>query len=131
MKKKLVSVLLVACMALSLTACGGNDKKNNAADNTGTEKTDETNKADGTEEPDAGEEGSDAGNSALNTDTNILYINLASEPKYLDPALNSSVDGGCLAVNSFAGLYTYDKEGNLIPDLATAMPEVSDRKSVV
>ena len=126
MKKKLVSVLLVACMALSLTACGGNDKKNNAADNTGTEKTDETNKADGTEEPDAGEEGSDAGNSALNTDTNILYINLASEPKYLDPALNSSVDGGCLAVNSFAGLYTYDKEGNLIPDLATAMPEVSE-----
>lgn len=94
MKKKLVSVLLVACMALSLTACGGNDKKNNAADNTGTEKTDETNKADGTEEPDAGEEGSDAGNSALNTDTNILYINLASEPKYLDPALNSSVEIG-------------------------------------
>ena len=30
MKKKLVSVLLVACMALSLTACGGNDKKNNS-----------------------------------------------------------------------------------------------------
>ena len=27
MKKKLVSVLLVACMALSLTACGGNNKK--------------------------------------------------------------------------------------------------------
>lgn len=28
MKKKLVSVLLVACMALSLTACGKNDAGN-------------------------------------------------------------------------------------------------------
>ncbi|MBR6780871.1 MAG: peptide ABC transporter substrate-binding protein [Clostridia bacterium] len=48
-----------------------------------------------------------------------LRINLASEPDYLDPALNSSVDGACLAVNSFAGLYTYDAEGNTVPDLAT------------
>lgn len=128
MKKKLVSVLLVACMALSLTACGGgNDKKNDAANNTNTEKTDETDKEDGAEGTDAEEEESaNTGSSALNTDTNILYINLASEPQYLDPALNSSVDGGCLAVNTFAGLYTYDKDGNLVPDLATAMPEVSE-----
>ena len=55
-----------------------------------------------------------------------LSINLASEPDYLDPALNSSVDGGCLAVNSFAGLYTYDKDQKLIPDVAAEMPEVSE-----
>ena len=48
-----------------------------------------------------------------------LRLNLASEPDHLDPALNSSVDGACLAVNSFAGLYTYDKDGKTIPDLAT------------
>ena len=48
-----------------------------------------------------------------------LRLNLASEPDFLDPALNSSVDGACLAVNSFAGLYTYDKEGKTVPDLAT------------
>ncbi|MBQ0004804.1 MAG: peptide ABC transporter substrate-binding protein, partial [Clostridiales bacterium] len=47
-----------------------------------------------------------------------LKINLASEPDYLDPALNSSVDGGCLAVNSFVGLLTYDENGKLIPALA-------------
>ena len=52
------------------------------------------------------------------TDSDTLRINLASEPDYLDPALNSSVDGACLAVNSFAGLYTYDADGNLQPDLA-------------
>ena len=52
-------------------------------------------------------------------DTTTLKINLASEPDYLDPALNSSVDGGCLAVNSFVGLHTYDANGTLIPALAS------------
>ncbi len=128
MKKKLVSVLLVACMALSLTACGGNNKKDNAANNTNTEKTDGADDASGSDAGNAGE--SNEGGSVTNSDTNVLYINLASEPKYLDPALSSTVDGGCLAVNTFAGLYTYDEEGKLIPDLATAMPEVSEDGTV-
>lgn len=59
------------------------------------------------------------------TDADTLRINLASEPDYLDPALNSSVDGACLAVNSFAGLYTYDADGSLQPDLAADV-SVSD-----
>ena len=54
----------------------------------------------------------------MSNDADTLRLNLASEPDYLDPALNSSVDGACLAVNSFAGLYTYDAEGNTVPDLA-------------
>lgn len=48
---------------------------------------------------------------------NVLKVNLASEPDKIDPALNSSVDGACLDVNLFSGLYTYDKDGNLAPDL--------------
>ena len=51
-------------------------------------------------------------------DTNTLRINLASEPDYLDPALNTVVDSGTLAVNSFVGLHTYDENGKLIPALA-------------
>ncbi|MBQ0166769.1 MAG: peptide ABC transporter substrate-binding protein [Treponema sp.] len=47
-----------------------------------------------------------------------LRINLASEPDYLDPALNSSVDGACLAANSFSGLYTYDANGKTVPACA-------------
>lgn len=47
-----------------------------------------------------------------------LRINLASEPDYLDPALNSSVDGACLAANSFSGLYTYDEKGKTVPACA-------------
>ena len=57
-------------------------------------------------------------NITLANGSDTVRINLASEPDYLDPALNSSVDGACLAVNSFAGLYTYDAEGNTVPDLA-------------
>ena len=60
------------------------------------------------------------------TDSDTLRINLASEPDYLDPALNSSVDGACLAVNSFAGLYTYDSNGSLQPDLAASCEESAD-----
>ncbi len=52
------------------------------------------------------------------TQGDTLRLNLASEPDKLDPALNSTVDGACLAVNTFSGLYTYDADGNVVPDLA-------------
>ena len=54
----------------------------------------------------------------LSNGSTTLRINLASEPDYLDPALNSSVDGACLAAASFAGLYTYNAEGVTAPALA-------------
>lgn len=51
-------------------------------------------------------------------DNTTLKLNLASEPDYLDPALNSSVDGATLATMSFGGLYTYDDNGDLQPNFA-------------
>ncbi len=57
--------------------------------------------------------------STLSNGSDTLRLNLASEPDYLDPALNSSVDGACLAANSFSGLYTYDAEGKTTPACAT------------
>ena len=54
----------------------------------------------------------------LSNDSDTLRLNLASEPDYLDPALNSSVDGACLAANSFSGLYTYDDKGECVPACA-------------
>lgn len=48
---------------------------------------------------------------------NKLSVQIASEPNKLDPALNTTVDGGALAILSFAGLYKYDAEGKLVPDL--------------
>ena len=57
--------------------------------------------------------------------SDTLRLNLASEPDRLDPALNSSVDGACLASAAFGGLYTYDAEGQLAPNYATGY-EVSE-----
>ncbi|MCR5268905.1 MAG: peptide ABC transporter substrate-binding protein, partial [Lachnospiraceae bacterium] len=109
MKKKVLSLVLAAAMVLSLAACGGTaTAEAPAADGA----------ADAATEAATDESAPAAEATVTNADTNILRINLASEPDYLDPALNSSVDGGCLACNSFAGLYTYDESGNLIPDLA-------------
>ena len=107
MKKKIIAALLVASMATGLMACG-----NAASDSASTGSGDG---AAATTEA-----------STVNTDTTTLKINLASEPGYLDPALNSSVDGACLAVNSFVGLYTYDENNNIVPALADGEPEVSE-----
>lgn len=52
-----------------------------------------------------------------NGDSDKIRLCLASEPDKLDPALNSSVDGACLAVNSFSGLFAYNAEGQVVPDL--------------
>lgn len=49
---------------------------------------------------------------------NQLALQIASEPNKLDPALNSSVDGACLAILAFSGLYAYDENGELVPELA-------------
>ena len=58
--------------------------------------------------------------------TDVMRINLASEPDHLDPALNSSVDGAALASNSFVGLYTSNANDEIVPALADGMPTVSE-----
>ncbi len=55
---------------------------------------------------------------AENGENTTLKLNLASEPAYLDPALNSSVDGACLAANSFAGICSYNADGEVEKALA-------------
>lgn len=64
-------------------------------------------------------------------DKTTLNINLASEPDKLDPALSSSVDGACLAIAAFGGLYTYDAEGALKPDFAEGYTVSEDGMSYV
>ena len=61
----------------------------------------------------------------LDNGSDTLRLNLSSEPDYLDPALNSSVDGACLAANSFSGLFTYDSTGKPVPACAESY-EVSE-----
>ncbi len=58
--------------------------------------------------------------------SDTLRINLSSEPAYLDPALNSSVDGACLAANSFGGLMCYDENGEVACNFADSYETSED-----
>lgn len=100
--KKLMASALAAAMVVSLVGCGGSNTGSTSTGNGSASATTESASA----------------TSVLNTDTSTLYINLASEPDRLDPALNSTVDGAVLAVNSFVGLMTYDENGQLTPGVA-------------
>ncbi len=102
MKKKLVSLVLVATMALSMVACGN--------------KTASTDSSSTGEAPEV---------ATTKDDKTTLNIWMSSEPAHIDPALNSSVDGGCLAVNSFEGLMRYNSDGELEPACAESY-EVSE-----
>ncbi len=62
----------------------------------------------------------------MSNGADTLRLNLASEPDYLDPALNSSVDGACLAANSFSGLYTYNADGVCVPACAESYEVTED-----
>ncbi len=50
-----------------------------------------------------------------------LKLCIASEPQFIDPALNSAVDGAVMAVNSFSGLATYNEDMELVPDTAESI----------
>lgn len=51
-----------------------------------------------------------------------ININLASEPDTIDPAANSSVDGGTICNACFSGLVGYDANGKLVADCAKELP---------
>ena len=63
---------------------------------------------------------------ATNGDSTTLKLNISSEPAFLDPALNSSVDGAILAAASFGGLYSYDATGVPAPNFATGFEMSED-----
>lgn len=135
--KKMLAILLAMVMVFSLMACGNTaapekEDATPAATEKDTEPAAEPEaepEEEAEAEPEAEEEAEPEAEEepeAEAGDKKVLRINLASEPDYLDPALNSSVDGGTLAANSFAGLYTYDENQELVPSVAAAMPEISE-----
>ncbi len=100
MKKRfLVPVALVA--ALALAACGKANTKT------------------------ANDTKADTANEAADGNTKELAIQVGPTPETIDPALNSSNDGGNMLQHLAEGLLKMDKNGNMIPGLAESY-EVSD-----
>lgn len=98
MKKKLISLLLVATMAVGLVACGSD-----AA-------SDSTNNAGGTEIADAA--------TPAATGDKELAVQIGPDPETIDPALNSAVDGGNMLLHAFECLLTVGQDGTLQPGQA-------------
>ena len=102
--KKIIALLLVVAMMLCLVACNGKDN-------------------------DKGTPGSDGEPAAA---SNTLSVCLASEPDTIDPALNSTVDGGTLCTHLFAGIskWAQDEDGKLeiVADVAEELPEGVDNE---
>lgn len=92
MKKKLISLLLVAAMAVGLVACGSD--KSTATDSTNS-----------TAEPVA-------------TGDKELAVQIGPDPETIDPALNSAVDGGNMLLHAFECLLTVGQDGTLQPGQA-------------
>ena len=111
MKRKLTAILLTGAMVASmLSGCGASKSASGAASSAAGSAAASTA---------AAGESTTAAATGFAQAAGTLRLCLASEPDHLDPALNSSVDGACLACNSFVGLYTYDKDGKIVPALAT------------
>ena len=91
MKKRLVSVVLVAAFAFSMLAgCGSDNSAANDNNNTS----------------------ADAEQTATNDGDGFnLTVNFASEPMTMDPALNSAVDGAIMANHLFEGLMKWESTG--------------------
>lgn len=112
--KKIIALVLALAMALSLVACGSK-----AAAPAG----------DSSAAAPSGDTAAAPESANTKTDPTVLNIFMSSEPAHLDPALNSSVDGGCLAVNSFEGLLRYNAEGKLEAACAESWEVSEDGKT--
>ena len=106
MKKKLISLLLVATMAVGLVACGSD-----AA-------SDSTNSAAGTETADAA--------TPAATGDKELAVQIGPDPETIDPALNSAVDGGNMLLHAFECLLTVGEDGTLQPGQAESWETSED-----
>ena len=107
MKKKVISLMLAACMVMGMTACGSSASTTDsqpAADTT----TSETQAA----ATDA------AAQTTESTGDKELAVQIGPDPETIDPALNSAVDGGNMLLHAYECLLTVGQDGTLQPGQA-------------
>lgn len=112
MKKKLLSLMLVAAMTVSMAACGSGNNNSAKDGNTG------KNSGGGTSaETEQGGASDDADTPAATGDKE-LYVQIGPDPETIDPALSSAVDGGNMLLHSHECLLTVGEDGSLQPGQA-------------
>lgn len=111
MKKRILSILLVATMVLGLAACGSKEA--------------ETKSAETTESAESAESGETAA-PAEATGEKELKVQIGPNPETMDPALNSAVDGGNMLLEVSECLLIVDKDGQLQPGQAESWETSED-----
>ncbi|MDO5417351.1 MAG: peptide ABC transporter substrate-binding protein [Lachnospiraceae bacterium] len=123
--KKLMSATLASAMVLSLAACGGGSTAETTAAPAG--ETTAQAETTGSEETAAAAEGQG--------EAFDLTVCLASEPQSIDPALNSTLDGGTMISHMFEGMTKWvdDGEGNavLVPGQAESWEKTPNEDGTV
>ncbi|WP_461205550.1 peptide ABC transporter substrate-binding protein [Clostridium sp. DL1XJH146] len=101
--KKVVSILTALLLTVSVLAgCGSNNSENTNNGNANAADNEETAVA------------------------SVLKWNLGSDPKTLDPQLNSASDGGDILTNTFEGLMR-DVNGEIVPGIAESYTVSDDQ----
>ena len=114
MKKKVISLMLAACMVMGMTACGSSASTNDsqpAADGTTSETQAATTDA--------------AAQTTESTGDKELAVQIGPDPETIDPALNSAVDGGNMLLHAYECLLIVGEDGTLQPGQAESY-EVSE-----
>ena len=108
MKKKVISLMLAACMVMGMTACGS------SASTTDTQPA-----ADGTTaETQAAATDDAAAPTTESTGDKELAVQIGPDPETIDPALNSAVDGGNMLLHAYECLLIVGEDGTLQPGQA-------------
>lgn len=114
MKKKVISLMLAACMVMGMTACGASEATADsqpAADAATSETQAATTYA--------------AAATTESTGDKELAVQIGPDPETIDPALNSAVDGGNMLLHAYECLLIVGEDGTLQPGQAESY-EVSE-----
>lgn len=107
MKKKVISLMLAACMVMGMTACGSSAST-----------TDSQPAADGTTSETQAATTDAAAQTTESTGDKELAVQIGPDPETIDPALNSAVDGGNMLLHAYECLLTVGEDGALQPGQA-------------
>lgn len=102
MKKKVIALLMAVTMAFGLAACGSSPDASDGGDKNSTDQ--------GSEDKGSDDAGKD---SSADSGEKILSVQIGQNPETIDPALNSTVDGGNMLLHAFECLLTIDQEGQV------------------
>jgi len=114
MKKKVISLMLAACMVMGMTACGSSAST-----------TDSQPAADGTTSETQAATTDAAAQTTESTGDKELAVQIGPDPETIDPALNSAVDGGNMLLHAYECLLIVSEDGTLQPGQAESY-EVSE-----